>query len=90
MPSSVITLVVCTKFLSVNTTVEGSALIVGRAKEQAVQVRPIASPIVNPIISCFMCIYPLSVAVREVYTNFVFQYGSSMEHGKNTVYVSLS
>lgn len=83
-------LVVCTKFLSVRTTVDGSAFIVGNAKEQAVQVRPIANPVVNPNISCFMCIYPLSVVVREVSTDDDSHHGSSMEHWENAVHVTLS
>ena len=90
MPSSVVTLVVCTKFLSVRTIVNGSAFIVGKAKEQAVQVKPIESPIVNPSISCFMCLSPLGVAIREVSTNFVFQFGAFRIHCNSAVHVSLS
>lgn len=69
---------VCTKFLSVKTTVDGSAFIVGNAKEQAVQVKPIENPIVKPSISCFMCFSPLSVAVREVSTDDDSHHGSAM------------
>lgn len=47
----------------------GSALIVGKAKEQAVQVKPIVSPINKPRISCFMCKSPFHKLGKQM-TNF--------------------